>query len=172
MSPSAPCLSQHLTPRYDRGDQGLCPIEGLSRLLCRYSCPGEAALIRIRFCPGQSRDLGDGPKSGLPLSGWLQRGRRPHHTGSAPAAAALAAAGASLDLHDLFYPKSIAVIGASGTPGKLGWNVFTNLVSHKFGGKLYPINPRADEICGHKTYPRISAVPEPVDVASCWSRRE
>ncbi|HOU69967.1 MAG TPA: acetate--CoA ligase family protein [Methanothrix sp.] len=76
-----------------------------------------------------------------------------------------AAAGASFDLHDLFYPKSIAVIGASGTPGKLGWNVFTNLVSHKFGGKLYPINPRADEICGHKTYPRISAVPEPVDVA-------
>ena len=76
-----------------------------------------------------------------------------------------AAVGASVDLHDLFYPKSIAVIGASGTPGKLGWNVFTNLVSHKFGGKLYPINPRADEICGHKTYPRISAVPEPVDVA-------
>jgi len=74
-------------------------------------------------------------------------------------------AASSLDLHDLFYPKSIAVIGASGTPGKLGWNVFTNLVSHKFGGKLYPINPRADQICGHKTYPRISAVPEPVDVA-------
>jgi len=69
------------------------------------------------------------------------------------------------DLHDLFYPKSIAVIGASGTPGKLGWNVFTNLVSHKFGGKLYPINPRADEICGCKAYPCISAVPEPVDVA-------
>ncbi|MGB7572011.1 MAG: acetate--CoA ligase family protein, partial [Methanothrix sp.] len=76
-----------------------------------------------------------------------------------------AAAEASVDLHDLFYPKSIAVIGASGTPGKLGWNVFTNLVSHKFGGKLYPINPRADEICGRKAYPRISAVPEPVDVA-------
>ena len=69
------------------------------------------------------------------------------------------------DLHDLFYPKSIAVIGASGTPGKLGWNVFTNLVSHKFRGKLYPVNPRADEICGCKAYPTITAVPEPVDVA-------
>ena len=69
------------------------------------------------------------------------------------------------DLHDLFYPKSIAVIGASGTPGKLGWNVFTNLVSHKFKGKLYPINPKADEIHGCKAYPCISAVPEPVDVA-------
>jgi len=72
---------------------------------------------------------------------------------------------ASQDLHDLFYPRSIAVIGASGTPGKLGWNVFTNLVSHKFQGKLYPINPRADEIHGCKAYPSISAVPEPVDVA-------
>jgi acyl-CoA synthetase (NDP forming) len=69
------------------------------------------------------------------------------------------------DLHDLFYPKSIAVIGASGTPGKLGWNVFTNLVSHKFKGKLYPINPKADEIHGLKAYPCISAVPDPVDVA-------
>jgi len=71
----------------------------------------------------------------------------------------------SRDLHDLFYPKSIAVIGASGTPGKLGWNVFTNLVSHNFKGKLYPINPKADEIQGLKAYPCISAVPESVDVA-------
>jgi acetate---CoA ligase (ADP-forming) len=69
------------------------------------------------------------------------------------------------DLHDLFYPKSVAVIGASGTPGKLGWNVFTNLVSHNFGGMLYPINPKADEIHGIKAYPRISDVKAPVDVA-------
>ncbi|MFZ2470315.1 MAG: acetate--CoA ligase family protein [Methanothrix sp.] len=75
------------------------------------------------------------------------------------------AAAVEQDLHDLFYPKSIAVIGASGTPGKLGWNVFTNLVSHKFKGTLYPINPKADEIHGCKAYPSISAVPEPVDVA-------
>jgi len=76
-----------------------------------------------------------------------------------------ALAPAKADLHDLFYPKSVAVIGASGTPGKLGWNVFTNLVSHKFQGRLYPINPRAEEIQGIKAYPRISDVPEPVDVA-------
>lgn len=74
-------------------------------------------------------------------------------------------ASGKLDLHDLFYPNSVAVIGASGTPGKLGWNVFSNLVSHKFLGKLYPINPKADEIQGIKAYPCISAVPEHVDVA-------
>jgi len=76
-----------------------------------------------------------------------------------------AAAPPMMDLHDLFYPGSVAVIGASGTPGKLGWNVFSNLVSHKFQGKLYPINPKADEIQGIKAYPSISAVPGPVDVA-------
>jgi len=69
------------------------------------------------------------------------------------------------DLHDLFYPQSIAVIGASGTKGKLGWNVFCNLISHEFQGKLYPINPKAEKISGIKAYPRISDVKAPIDVA-------
>ncbi|HPE62915.1 MAG TPA: acetate--CoA ligase family protein [Methanothrix sp.] len=69
------------------------------------------------------------------------------------------------DLHDLFYPKSIAVIGASGTKGKLGWNVFCNLINHDFKGDLYPINPKAESILGIKAYPRISAVKKPIDVA-------
>lgn len=86
-------------------------------------------------------------------------------TGTSATKASATEASTKLDLHDLFYPKSVAVIGASGVPGKLGWNVFTNLVSHKFQGKLYPINPRAEEIHGIKAYPRISSVPEPVDVA-------
>lgn len=105
------------------------------------------------------------------------KGKRPETSTTEPSATEASAAESStakafeaktsteLDLHDLFYPKSVAVIGASGVPGKLGWNVFTNLVSHKFQGKLYPINPRAEEIHGIKAYPRISAVPEPVDVA-------
>jgi len=69
------------------------------------------------------------------------------------------------DLRELFYPKSIAVIGASGTRGKLGWNVFSNLISHDFKGELYPINPKAESILGVKAYPRISAVGKPIDVA-------
>lgn len=69
------------------------------------------------------------------------------------------------DLHDLFYPRSIAVIGASGTKGKLGWNVFCNLINHDFKGELYPINPKAESILGIKAYPRISAVKKPIDVA-------
>ncbi|MGB3944290.1 MAG: acetate--CoA ligase family protein, partial [Methanothrix sp.] len=69
------------------------------------------------------------------------------------------------DLRELFYPKSIAVIGASGTRGKLGWNVFSNLISHDFKGELYPINPKAESILGVKAYPRIGAVGKPIDVA-------
>ncbi len=76
-----------------------------------------------------------------------------------------APAPARRDLHDLFYPGSVAVIGASGTPGKLGWNVFSNLVSHEFKGKLYPINPKAEEIQGIRAYHHISDVQQPVDVA-------
>ena len=69
------------------------------------------------------------------------------------------------DLHGLLYPKSIAVIGASGTKGKLGWNVFCNLIDHDFRGELYPINPRAETIQGIKAYPSISDVKAPIDVA-------
>jgi len=69
------------------------------------------------------------------------------------------------DFHDLLYPKSIAVIGASKTKGKLGWNVFRNLIDHNFRGELYPINPRAESIQGITAYPRIGDVKAPIDVA-------
>lgn len=69
------------------------------------------------------------------------------------------------DLKRLFYPESVAVIGASNTPGKLGWNVFRNLLTHGFSGRLYPVNPNATEIQGVKAYKSIKEVPEPVDVA-------
>lgn len=69
------------------------------------------------------------------------------------------------DLRPLFYPESVAVIGASNNPGKLGWNVFRNLLTHGFKGRLYPVNPNATEIQGKKAYRSIKEIPEPVDVA-------
>jgi acyl-CoA synthetase (NDP forming) len=69
------------------------------------------------------------------------------------------------DLHNLFYPTSIAVIGASNTRGKLGWNVFNNLLTHNFMGTLYPINPKAEAVQGVKAYKSIKEVQDPVDVA-------
>lgn len=69
------------------------------------------------------------------------------------------------DMSGLFYPQSIAVIGASNTKGKLGWNVFYNLLTHGYKGRLYPVNPNASEVQGVRAYPSIKDVPEPVDVA-------
>jgi acyl-CoA synthetase (NDP forming) len=71
----------------------------------------------------------------------------------------------SEDLRDLLYPRSVAVIGASNTPGKLGWNLFRNLISHGYKGRLYPVNPNAGEVQGFKAYRSIREVPEKVDVA-------
>ena len=68
-------------------------------------------------------------------------------------------------LRDFFYPKSIAIIGASDVKGKLGYNVFWNLINHDFPGRLYPINPRKDSIKGVKAYKSILDVQEPVDMA-------
>jgi len=64
-----------------------------------------------------------------------------------------------------FEPKSVAVIGASATPGKLGYNVLSNLIEDKFRGKVYPINPKADEILGLRCYKSILDVPDEVDLA-------
>jgi acyl-CoA synthetase (NDP forming) len=69
------------------------------------------------------------------------------------------------NLHGLFYPRSIAVLGASGEMGKLGYNVFRNLLSHDFQGKLYPVNPKGGEVQGVKAYRKISEIPAPVDLA-------
>ena len=49
-------------------------------------------------------------------------------------------------LTPIFKPKSVAVIGASTAPGKLGHDILANLKNGGFPGALYPINPKADEI--------------------------
>ena len=64
--------------------------------------------------------------------------------------------------NDIFYPESIAVVGASAEPNKVGYGVFRNLLD--FPGKLYPVNPKRSEILGHKAYPSLSEIPEKVDM--------
>ena len=71
--------------------------------------------------------------------------------------------GNSLEL--LFYPRNIAVIGASNTVGKLGYNVFKNLLSHNYAGKLYPINPGSERIQGIQAYKDITDIEEDLDEA-------
>jgi len=70
-------------------------------------------------------------------------------------------------LEAFFEPASIAVIGASSTPAKLGHAVLKNLVEGGYvqRGKVYPINPTATEILGLPAYPNVLEVPGPVDLA-------
>ena len=67
----------------------------------------------------------------------------------------------SLDL--LFNARSIALVGASNKPGKMG-NLFAQRLCNGFRGDFYPINPNESEVVGVKCYSSVSALPEPVDV--------
>ena len=68
-------------------------------------------------------------------------------------------------LNAIFKPKSVAVIGASTAPGKLGHDILANLKNGGFAGPLFPINPKAEEILGLKVYKSIADTPEPPELA-------
>ena len=68
------------------------------------------------------------------------------------------------DLNKMFKPDSVAVIGASNTPGKVGYIIIDNIISGGYKGKVYPINPKSGEIQGLKAYENIKDVPEKVDL--------
>jgi len=63
----------------------------------------------------------------------------------------------------LLSPESIAVIGASADPGKIGYAVFRNLLT--FPGRLYPVNPAHDFVQGKKAFASVSEIPERADLA-------
>ncbi len=69
----------------------------------------------------------------------------------------------------LFRPKSVAVIGASGKPGKIGYAIMKNLVDYGYEGKIYAVNVKGGEIeiSGRKfpVYKSILDVPDEVDMA-------
>jgi len=60
-------------------------------------------------------------------------------------------------LDSLLSPKTVAVVGASKHKGKVGYEILCNLISCGFEGQIVPVNPSAEEICGLKCYPSLSA---------------
>jgi acetyl coenzyme A synthetase (ADP forming)-like protein len=68
-------------------------------------------------------------------------------------------------LDHFFNPNSVAVVGASHDPIKVGHAVFRNMISFGFKGVVYPINPNAENLLGHKCYPSVTQVPGDVDLA-------
>ena len=68
-------------------------------------------------------------------------------------------------LDAIFSPRSIAVLGASSTKGKVGHDIFANILLNGYTGTLYPVNPKAASILSVKCYKTILEIPDPVDLA-------
>jgi len=68
-------------------------------------------------------------------------------------------------LKHLFQPASVAVVGASRHPKKLGHIILRNLIRGGYQGRIYPVNPEAQRILNLKCYPAITALPDKVDLA-------
>lgn len=68
------------------------------------------------------------------------------------------------DIHTMMYPKSIAVIGVPRTPFGAFPGIYRCMRDFGYSGRLYPINPQAEEIEGVKSYPDLKSLPEAVDL--------
>jgi acetyltransferase len=68
-------------------------------------------------------------------------------------------------LKPFFEPASIAVIGASRSPGKVGYDVVRNLIEAHYEGPVYPVNPKAEDVLGLRCYPSVLDTPGPVELA-------
>ena len=68
-------------------------------------------------------------------------------------------------IRSMLYPKSVAIIGASPDANKLNGRPFHFMRRDGFAGKLYPVNPRYDEIDGVTCYPDVASLPEAPDMA-------
>lgn len=68
-------------------------------------------------------------------------------------------------LDALFKPKAVALVGASTKELSIGNVIIRNLQKYGYTGKIYPVNARADEVCGLKAYPTLADIPGEVDLA-------
>jgi acyl-CoA synthetase (NDP forming) len=68
-------------------------------------------------------------------------------------------------LRAFFEPDGVVIIGASRTEGRPGYCAVENLVRLGYRGRIYPVNPEADEILGLKAFPDIESIPDRVELA-------
>ena len=71
----------------------------------------------------------------------------------------------TINMHRLFNPKSVAVIGAGERQGHIGAAIMNNLLKGQFPGKIYPVNPRHETVSGLPCFPDVSAIEATVDIA-------
>lgn len=70
------------------------------------------------------------------------------------------------DIKHLFEPRSVAVIGASPNPGKIGYKIVQNLISDGYTGQIYPVNPKGGEVMGRTIYKQLADIEGDVDLAT------
>ncbi|MFW6138493.1 MAG: acetate--CoA ligase alpha subunit [Spirochaetota bacterium] len=68
-------------------------------------------------------------------------------------------------LEKFFAPESVALIGASRSPGKVGYDILKNMIDGGYEGKVYPVNPKAGEVMGIKCYSDVREIPGQLDLA-------
>jgi predicted CoA-binding protein len=68
-------------------------------------------------------------------------------------------------LDAVFAPNAIAVIGASTTPGKVGYDIFANILKGGYTGTLYPVNSAAKSILSMRAYATIGEIQDAVDLS-------
>jgi acyl-CoA synthetase (NDP forming) len=69
------------------------------------------------------------------------------------------------EIYNLFYPKSIAFIGASAEISKWGQLMYSNVIAGNYQGKVYLVNPKGEEIAGKQVFKSVMAIPDSVDLA-------
>jgi acetyltransferase len=69
------------------------------------------------------------------------------------------------NLHRMFHPQRLAVVGASDRPGSIGEALMRNLTAGGYAGQLYPVNPNHSSVAGRPAFGRIGQLPEPADLA-------
>lgn len=68
-------------------------------------------------------------------------------------------------LDKIFRPQNVAVVGATEKIGSVGRTIIKNLITNPFGGTIFPVNPNRPNVLGIQTYPSITSIPVPVDLA-------
>lgn len=68
-------------------------------------------------------------------------------------------------LKNFFYPESICVVGASTKEKNIGYELLKTIRGYGYTGKVFPVNPKAEEVLGYQCYSTIEEIHEPIDLA-------
>ncbi len=69
-------------------------------------------------------------------------------------------------LSSIFFPRSIAIVGASDDPQRIGGRLLANMIRGGYKGPIYPVNPNRTEVQGQRAFPSVDELPEGVELAA------